>query len=410
MVSENHMFIPTREAALSRLSTFVPVAGRVYADDRNHDLGPAARGNVSMLSPYVRHRLITEREVCAAVLAQHPLQTAEKFIQEVLWRTYWKGWLELRPGVWQRYQTSLTQQHKLLERNSGLRKGYGEAISGTTGIEGFDDWARELVDTGYLHNHARMWFASIWIFTLRLPWELGADFFYRHLLDGDPASNTLSWRWVAGLQTKGKTYAATADNIHKYTGGRFRPKGLATSTVALEEPDIEAARALPDCPDFFDGEAALLLTDEDYGVETLPVAWLKLHSVGVTNLAAMRSHLPVGEHVAVFADAAARDTIARVQNLAPGVAVTPNPLLSITVEDITAWLQKTGLRRLVIPATPTGTIAAQIDALTTSLVQQGVVVQRVRRRWDSAAWPKASRGFFPFKETIPGLLRAEGLI
>ena len=61
-----------------------------------------------------------------------------------------------------------------------------------TGIEGFDDWARELVDTGYMHNHARMWFASIWIFTLRLPWALGADFFLRHLLDADAASNTLS--------------------------------------------------------------------------------------------------------------------------------------------------------------------------------------------------------------------------
>jgi deoxyribodipyrimidine photo-lyase len=65
---------------------------------------------------------------------------------------------------------------------------------------------QELVETGYLHNHARMWFASIWIFTLRLPWELGADFFLRHLLDGDAASNTLSWRWVAGLHTKGKHY------------------------------------------------------------------------------------------------------------------------------------------------------------------------------------------------------------
>jgi deoxyribodipyrimidine photo-lyase len=82
----------------------------------------------------------------------------------------------------------------------------------------FDDWAQELVATGYLHNHARMWFASIWIFTLRLPWELGADFFLRHLIDGDPASNTLSWRWVGGLHTPGKTYLATADNIAEHRG------------------------------------------------------------------------------------------------------------------------------------------------------------------------------------------------
>ena len=104
-----------------------------------------------------------------------------------------------------------------------MRAGYRAAIDGETGIECFDAWSAELCETGYLHNHARMWFASIWIFTLKLPWRLGADFFYRHLLDGDAASNTLSWRWVAGLHTRGKPYAARADNIATYSGGRFTP-------------------------------------------------------------------------------------------------------------------------------------------------------------------------------------------
>ena len=112
-------------------------------------------------------------------------------------------------------------------RGGAVGRGAGGG-GGATGIDCFDAWARELVATGYLHNHARMWFASIWIFTLRLPWELGADFFLRHLIDGDPASNTLSWRWVAGLQTAGKTYLATAENIARFTGGRFAPQGLAT--------------------------------------------------------------------------------------------------------------------------------------------------------------------------------------
>ena len=62
-----------------------------------------------------------------------------------------------------------------------------------------------------------MWFASIWIHTLELQWELGADFFLKHLLDGDPASNTLSWRWVAGIHTKGKNYIARKSNIEKYS-------------------------------------------------------------------------------------------------------------------------------------------------------------------------------------------------
>ena len=70
-----------------------------------------------------------------------------------------------------------------------------------------------------------MWFASIWIHTLNLPWQLGADFF-KNLLDGDPASNTLSWRWVAGLHTQGKCYLATENNIKKFTNNRFNKKRI----------------------------------------------------------------------------------------------------------------------------------------------------------------------------------------
>ncbi|MCK7502530.1 MAG: hypothetical protein MZW92_81430 [Comamonadaceae bacterium] len=98
-----------------------------------------------------------------------------------------------------------------------------------------------------LHNHARLWFASLWIFTLELPWALGADFFLRHLLDGDPASNTLSWRWVVGLQTPGKIYLARADNIARFTAGRFPAvTGLATAARPLREvPSIRRDRYRP---------------------------------------------------------------------------------------------------------------------------------------------------------------------
>lgn len=223
----------TRAAGLARLADFVPRAGRAYAAERNHDHGPGDRANVSTLSPWLRHRLVTEREVVEAVLVRHSPQAAEKFVQEVLWRTYWKGWLELRPSVWGRYRASL--EPVLAGLDADARSRYDDAVAGRTGIDGFDDWARELVELGYLHNHARMWFASIWIFTLRLPWQLGADHFLRHLLDGDPASNTLSWRWVAGLQTVGKTYLATTQNIDFATEGRFRPTGLATEAIAVSE-------------------------------------------------------------------------------------------------------------------------------------------------------------------------------
>ena len=115
------------------------------------------------------------------------------------------------------------------------KKRFQRAIEATSGIECFDDWVKELIKYGYLHNHSRMWFASIWVHTLNLPWELGANFFLTHLLDADPASNTLSWRWVAGLHTEGKVYLANEDNIKKFTKERYTKKNILKKEIKLPE-------------------------------------------------------------------------------------------------------------------------------------------------------------------------------
>jgi len=256
-------FPPTRQAALDRLAAFVPRAGRAYAAERNADAGPGLKSNVSMLSPYIRHRLLTEHEVVATVLEQHSPNQAEKFIHEVFWRTYWKGWLQMRPAVWRDFLAERDSDREKAEANSGISRALAEAESGRTGIECFDDWARELVATGYLHNHTRMWFASIWIFTLKLPWALGADFFLRHLLDADPASNTLSWRWVAGIQTQGKTYLARPDNIEKYTGGRYQPTGLSEVAEPIRDEAPYAREPLPELEPVPTNEPVLLLVHGD---------------------------------------------------------------------------------------------------------------------------------------------------
>ena len=135
-----------------------------------------------------------------------------------LWRVYWKGWLELRPNVW----TDFLEELRNIKENFKDNKDYLDAIEGKTSIECFNEWVNELKKFNYLHNHTRMWFASIWIFTLNLPWQLGAEFFMKHLFDGDAASNTLGWRWVAGIQTQGKNYLATEWNIKKFTNNRFQ--------------------------------------------------------------------------------------------------------------------------------------------------------------------------------------------
>jgi len=201
-----------REQALQQLKDFSENFLSNYARDRNFDFGPDKRTNTSCLSKYITHRIIDEEEVIKLAHSKYPYIKIEKFIQEVFWRTYWKGWLELKPTVFQSYKSDLV---KLNEQKQS--KSYQDAINGETEIECFNDWVNELKQSGYLHNHARMWFASIWIFTLKLPWQLGADFFLKHLLDGDVASNTLSWRWVAGLHTKGKHYVAASWNINKFS-------------------------------------------------------------------------------------------------------------------------------------------------------------------------------------------------
>ena len=217
----------SREEALKQLNIFINGELKNYSFKRNYDLGLNNKSNVSCLSPYISHRLITEYEVAKTVLAKFPYPKVEKYIQEIFWRVYWKGWLELRPQVWSDFINDL----------KGIKEddNYKKAINGETEIECFNDWVKELKENNYLHNHTRMWFASIWIFSLSLPWQKGAEFFMKHLFDGDAASNTLSWRWVAGLQTKGKHYIAQSWNISKFTNNKYKNVKLNENVLPITD-------------------------------------------------------------------------------------------------------------------------------------------------------------------------------
>ena len=204
---------------------FIQKGLKDYSSQRNYDFGPKSRENISNLSKYISHRIINEYDLIREILSEYNLQKVDKFIQEVFWRVYWKGWLEHRPQVWRDFVDSDPTYSE---------DEYKKAINGETGIECFDDWVKELKTENYLHNHTRMWFASIWIFTLNLPWELGARFFMKHLFDGDAASNTLSWRWVAGIQTQGKNYLARESNIRKFTNQRYMNTSLNENALPLE--------------------------------------------------------------------------------------------------------------------------------------------------------------------------------
>ena len=392
MVSD--VFPASRNAALARLAQFIPGAGQNYAFGRNTDMGPEQPSAVSKLSPYLRYRMITEQEVVQAVLEQHSLTAAEKFIQEILWRTYWKGWLEMRPSVWTQFQKECDRQRDSFPNARAIRN----AEAGQTGIEGFDDWARELVETGYLHNHARMWFASIWIFTLRLPWALGADFFLRHLVDADAASNTLSWRWVAGLQTGGKTYLATTDNIARYTGGRFAPKGLAT--VAVIPPDLTVVnqRPVPFAAQLDREKPALLLvTPDDMNPESLFGTRAEIKAAVV----AANPATLWGDNARVFVASASRDAAERVST----AFQCPTDILNtLNVETLITQAKEAGAEQIITPYAPVGSVAELLAEFAPRLEQEGIPMIQIRRRWDEKFWPHATKGFFPFKEKIPKIL------
>ena len=401
-------FPPARAAAQERLASFVPRAGRAYAAQRNADSGPGLKANVSMLSPYVRHRILSEREVIAAVLEQHAVDQAEKFIQEVLWRSYWKGWLQMRPKVWRDFLAERDADRERVEANAGLSRALAEAESGRTGIECFDDWARELVTTGYLHNHTRMWFASIWIFTLKLPWALGADFFLRHLLDADPASNTLSWRWVAGIQTAGKTYLARPDNIEKYTNGRYRPTGLAevAEPIRDEAPyQREPLEKLPAPPSRH--PALLLVHGDDLGAHACLDAGLELRAALVARAGHGQSLWPFGDKARAFVRAASEDAVEQLQSR---LQIEATSVPALDAELIVEQARQLGVDSVVTAEAPVGPLADGLKRLEQELAQAGLVLHRVRNDWDACAWPHATKGFFPFKKNIPKLLEQAGLI
>jgi deoxyribodipyrimidine photo-lyase len=422
-------FPATQAAGISALSLFVNGghAGASYERHRNTDFGPtpnASNANsVSHLSPYIRHRMLLETDVLSATLARETSTAAEKFIQEVCWRTYWKGWLEHRPEVWHRYTE---QRDNAVALNPGILKALQQATQGMTGIECFDAWVEELITTGYLHNHTRMWFASIWIFTLNLPWASGADFFMRHLCDADAASNTLSWRWVAGLHTAGKHYLARADNIARYTNQRFNPRGKlnesATPKTESVQPKTTDRTAALERANFqskplstatvqakgIDVRSWLLLHDEDLS----PDKWLlqdQLAGIIVLNSVNARSTQEIGSVATTFSTDALIDATRRLQqrwqlNDRQIIECASPAHLAKQLEGHQVF-SKAPIVHAWIPVGPTQ------DALTEPAKQlraQGSTLQPVISEWDQLAWPHATKGFFQFRTRIPELLRELG--
>ncbi len=388
----------TRQGGMELLERFLPRATD-YGDRRNYDLGPTDRTNVSRLSPYLTTRLLTQKDVLDSVLARHSAAEVESLTHQVCWRTYFKGWLEMRPAVWADW---LADCDSLADTAAAERA--NQVVAAPTGIACFDAWAAELVETGWLHNHARMWFASIWIHTLGLPWQLGAKFFFTHLLDADPASNTLSWRWVAGIQTKGKHYLARRDNIARFTEGRF-PDTTSLNEQADPITDDRDYPILPlDLPHTLPttSRIGVLLHGEDCSFElTLspavqPVALAVGWPYGFNQLTGW---LPA---VTEFRKEALNDATERAIRRWN----CTHAELSAAVDWSKSVNDWAAAERLDAIITPYLTVGPWRDVLRPRLAEVDVPVHEMTRDWDRTLWPHAERGFFPFRKHIPAALES----
>jgi len=400
---------PDRQSGLNRLNAFMSAMGSGYAQTRNYDYGPEQRQNVSVLSAHVRHRLILEEELARAALERHGFKASEKFLQEVCWRTYWKGWLARRPSVWGSYKLSRDEALHALCDDPERASQYERAMYGETGLEPFDTWARELLETGYLHNHARMWMASIWVYTLKLPWQLGADWFLRHLIDGDAASNTLSWRWVCGLHTAGKTYLARAENIQTYTGGRF---ALDESALAEQAPPLDPELQHPKPVEFQrapspkHGQSSLLvLHEEDGHPESWNLEGIQVRGVAIQAAPISRGCGDMGQISERFTRGALSDLKVRAQGffgLQPVAVGDPQAVIDLA--------HAQGLSQIVMASPHQGPLADEMRHWVKAFQRQALYVGFHERDWDHAFFRHADKGFFKLKSKIEGVIAALGLV
>ena len=374
-------FETTRAKAIEKLDRFVERNLSDYSKLRNFDFGHDKRDNVSCLSPYITHGVLNEVEVIKKSLAKSSFSKNEKFIQEVLWRTYWKGWLELRPSVWSDYIISLNNIREKYREDPN----YLKAIEGKTNIECFDEWVKELKKHNYLHNHTRMWFASIWIFTLDLPWQLGAELFLKHLYDGDAASNTLGWRWVAGIQTQGKHYLASEWNIKKFTNNRFQniklnenaPPKMTDKTYSIIKNDFINPEISED--------KTLVIFENNLSFENSDFKQFKFDKIILAVNSNEFRNIKLSDNVIKFKSELINDQLERIKSL------------SINCEKVSIDKLKDIKSNFYILYPSVG---ENLDFVLSNLNNYKFIY----RELDQFSWQFCNKGFFNFKSYIPKII------
>lgn len=186
------------------LSNLDPIS---YGRTRNY-----GNGSVSKLSPYISHSMISINEIRNYVIENFDKVKSTKFIQELAWRDFWHRMAITNPDwIWNN-----VENYKTGYSNGDYSDSLYEDIKhGCTGVACIDDFILELITTGYIHNHARMYLASYIVHFRRVKWQEGAKWFLEHLLDADEASNNFSWQWIASTFSN-KPYIFNLENVTKY--------------------------------------------------------------------------------------------------------------------------------------------------------------------------------------------------
>jgi len=374
-------FEPSKSYAIKNLNNFINESLINYSKLRNFDFGPDKRSNTSCLSPYVTHGIINELEIIDKSLKKFSFFKNEKFIQEILWRTYSKGWLELRPNVWSDYLFELKNIRGEFKNNQK----YLSAIKGKTNIECFNYWVNELKENNYLHNHARMWFASIWIFTLNLPWQLGAEFFIQHLYDGDAASNTLGWRWVAGIQTQGKHYLASEWNIKKFTNNRFNNIKLNENALPeISDKTYSIVKQNLSNPNSFEVKN-LLIFENNLSFESTDFKDHKFKKIFLISNKNESRQIKLSENVLNFKTSLFKDQKKRLEKKS----------INCEVVDINE-IEKLENAYALYPS-----IGESLDYLKSKEFNN---IKFLYRKLDQFSWQYCNKGFFNFKNYIPRII------
>ena len=363
--------------AHERWDDFLQNKIRNYQKLRNFDYGPTNESSVSKLSPYISHRVLLEYDILLDVKEKCQSSKINKFIEEIYWRIYWKGWMENRPKVWCNFISEKNLKYDY--------EAYKKAINGDSELDFFNSWVNELKTYNYLHNHTRMWFASTWIFSLGLPWQLGATFFFKHLYDGDAASNLLSWRWVAGLQTKGKQYLFSPENLRKFSNNRFNVKKLNNRRIFLEE-----SNQMPFEDEIYKSNMepkseTLILFENDLHVPTLKNIFRNYKRIFIILLGNEQRKIKLAEAVLCFKQQIVSEFIEQFDN--------------VTQLDPRKFQQTLGAidkLDLIYPG-----VGENNDFINSFKMLNNKLIFKLVRDQDLFAWKFAKKGFFKFKENIP---------